>query len=119
MYHKEAKEQAEANEGHIRVAWPGRGLRSLIAEMVPSGDYNDFVCTPHGFCVKFLRQGIYRRCILSPGQGGRPGHRQAAHGRDGHHAQGEDRERGPRQGRIPFRGAVHERHHPAGQGRLS
>ena len=25
-----------------------------------SGDYNDFVCTIHGFCVKFLRQEIHR-----------------------------------------------------------
>ena len=35
-------------------------MRSRIAGMVHSGDYNDFVCTIHGFCVKFLRQEIYR-----------------------------------------------------------
>ena len=35
-------------------------MRNRIAEMVQSGDYNDFVCTLHGFCVKFLRQEIYR-----------------------------------------------------------
>ena len=35
-------------------------MRHRIAEMVQSGDYNDFVCTLHGFCVKFLRKEIYR-----------------------------------------------------------
>ena len=35
-------------------------MRSRISEMVQSGDYNDFVCTLHGFCVKFLRREIYR-----------------------------------------------------------
>jgi DNA helicase-2/ATP-dependent DNA helicase PcrA len=35
-------------------------MRARISEMVQSGDYNDFVCTLHGFCVKFLRQEIYR-----------------------------------------------------------
>lgn len=35
-------------------------MRSRIAGMVHSGDYNDFVCTIHGFCVKFLRKEIYR-----------------------------------------------------------
>ena len=35
-------------------------MRSRIAAMVHSGDYNDFVCTLHGFCVKFLRKEIYR-----------------------------------------------------------
>lgn len=35
-------------------------MRSRIALMVHSGDYNDFVCTLHGFCVKFLRKEIYR-----------------------------------------------------------
>ena len=35
-------------------------MRSRISEMVQSGDYNDFVCTLHGFCVKFLRKEIYR-----------------------------------------------------------
>ncbi len=35
-------------------------MRKRISEMVQSGDYNDFVCTLHGFCVKFLRQEIYR-----------------------------------------------------------
>ena len=35
-------------------------MRQRISGMVQSGDYNDFVCTLHGFCVKFLRQEIYR-----------------------------------------------------------
>ncbi len=35
-------------------------MRQRIATMVRSGDYNDFVCTLHGFCVKFLRKEIYR-----------------------------------------------------------
>ena len=35
-------------------------MRSRIATMVHSGDYNDFTCTIHGFCVKFLRKEIYR-----------------------------------------------------------
>ena len=35
-------------------------MRSRISEMVQSGDYNDFVCTLHGFRVKFLRKEIYR-----------------------------------------------------------
>ncbi|MBR1574255.1 MAG: UvrD-helicase domain-containing protein [Bacteroidales bacterium] len=35
-------------------------MRQRIAAMVHSGDYNDFVCTIHGFCVKFLRKEIYR-----------------------------------------------------------
>ena len=35
-------------------------MRSRIAGMVHSGDYNDFVCTIHGFFVKFLRKEIYR-----------------------------------------------------------
>lgn len=35
-------------------------MRSRISRLVNRGDYNDFVCTLHGFCVKFLRQEIYR-----------------------------------------------------------
>ena len=35
-------------------------MRQRIATMVHSGDYNDFVCTIDGFCVKFLRKEIYR-----------------------------------------------------------
>jgi len=35
-------------------------MRQRISMMVQSGDYNDFVCTIHGFCVKFLRKEIYR-----------------------------------------------------------
>jgi len=35
-------------------------MRARISEMVQSGYYNDFVSTIHGFCVKFLRQEIYR-----------------------------------------------------------
>ena len=35
-------------------------MRQRIATMVHSGDYNDFVCTIDGFCVKFLRKEIHR-----------------------------------------------------------
>ncbi len=35
-------------------------MRQRIHRLVPSGDYNDLVCTIHGFCVKFLRQEIHR-----------------------------------------------------------
>ncbi len=35
-------------------------MRQRIATMVHSGDYNDFVCTIDGFCVKFLRREIHR-----------------------------------------------------------
>lgn len=35
-------------------------MRQRIHKMVPNGNYNDFVCTIHGFCVKFLRQEIHR-----------------------------------------------------------
>lgn len=35
-------------------------MRQRISKLVASGDYNDFVCTIHGFSVKFLRQEIHR-----------------------------------------------------------
>lgn len=35
-------------------------MRNRIASLVHSGDYNDFVCTIDGFCVKMLRMDIYR-----------------------------------------------------------
>lgn len=35
-------------------------MRQRIGTMVQSGDYNDYVCTIHGFCVKFLRKEIHR-----------------------------------------------------------
>ena len=35
-------------------------MRQRIHQLVAGGDYNDFVCTIHGFCVKFLRQEIHR-----------------------------------------------------------
>ncbi|MBQ6073837.1 MAG: UvrD-helicase domain-containing protein [Bacteroidales bacterium] len=35
-------------------------MRSRIAGMVPKGSVNDFVCTIHSFCVKFLREEIHR-----------------------------------------------------------
>lgn len=35
-------------------------MRQRIGKLVNSGDYNDFVCTIHGFCVKFLRHEIHR-----------------------------------------------------------
>lgn len=35
-------------------------MRGRISKLVNRGDYNDFVCTIHGFCVKLLRKEIYR-----------------------------------------------------------
>lgn len=35
-------------------------MRRRIARMVPRGAVNDFICTIHGFCAKFLRTEIYR-----------------------------------------------------------
>lgn len=35
-------------------------MRSRIAKLVSVGHVNDFVCTVHGFCVKFLREEIHR-----------------------------------------------------------
>ena len=35
-------------------------MRQRIHRLVGSGDYNDLICTIHGFCVKFLRQEIHR-----------------------------------------------------------
>ena len=35
-------------------------MKNRIAKMVHRGHVNDFVCTIHGFCVKVLRQEIYR-----------------------------------------------------------
>lgn len=35
-------------------------MRQRIHKLVNNGDYNDLVCTIHGFCVKFLRQEIHR-----------------------------------------------------------
>ena len=35
-------------------------MKSRIGQLVPPGYTNDFVCTIHGFCVKFLRKEIYR-----------------------------------------------------------
>lgn len=37
-----------------------REMTLRISRMVSRGNYNDFVCTLHGFCVKFLRQEIHR-----------------------------------------------------------
>lgn len=37
-----------------------REMKSRIATMVPAGMNNDFICTIHGFCVKFLREEIFR-----------------------------------------------------------
>lgn len=34
-------------------------MKKRIATMVSQGNVNDFVCTIHGFCVKFLRKEIY------------------------------------------------------------
>ena len=35
-------------------------MRNRIATLVHRGNVNDFVCTIHGFCVKFLRREIHR-----------------------------------------------------------
>lgn len=35
-------------------------MKRRIASMVDGGSVNDFVCTIHSFCVKFLRSEIYR-----------------------------------------------------------
>lgn len=35
-------------------------MKSRIARMVDRGSVNDFICTIHSFCVKFLRREIYR-----------------------------------------------------------
>ena len=35
-------------------------MRSRIATLCPGGVVGDFVTTIHGFCVKFLREEIYR-----------------------------------------------------------
>ena len=35
-------------------------MRARIAGLVSVGNVNDFVCTIHGFCVKFLREEIFR-----------------------------------------------------------
>lgn len=37
-----------------------REMTLRISRMVARGNYNDFVCTLHGFCVKFLRQEVHR-----------------------------------------------------------
>ena len=34
-------------------------MTQRIAKLVDKGNYSDFVCTIHGFCVKFLRAEIY------------------------------------------------------------
>lgn len=35
-------------------------MKHRISTMVERGNVNDFICTIHGFCVKFLRKEIYR-----------------------------------------------------------
>jgi len=35
-------------------------MKNRIARMVDRGSVNDFICTIHSFCVKFLRREIYR-----------------------------------------------------------
>lgn len=35
-------------------------MKSRILQLVPPGYTNDFVCTIHGFCVRFLREEIFR-----------------------------------------------------------
>lgn len=35
-------------------------MKGRIAKLVPQGSVGDFICTIHGFCVKFLREEIHR-----------------------------------------------------------
>lgn len=35
-------------------------MKGRISQLVPPGYTNDFVCTVHGFCVRFLREEIHR-----------------------------------------------------------
>lgn len=35
-------------------------MKRRISTMVDRGSVNDFICTIHSFCVKFLRREIYR-----------------------------------------------------------
>ena len=35
-------------------------MKRRISKLVHRGNVNDFVCTIHGFCVKFLREEIFR-----------------------------------------------------------
>lgn len=35
-------------------------MKNRISNLVPNYKVNDYICTIHGFCVKFLRQEIYR-----------------------------------------------------------
>lgn len=37
-----------------------REMKTRISKMVDRGSVNDFICTIHSFCVKFLRREIYR-----------------------------------------------------------
>lgn len=37
-----------------------REMKTRIASLVPPGTTNDFVCTIHSFCLKFLREEIFR-----------------------------------------------------------
>lgn len=37
-----------------------REMKTRISSMVPAEYVNDFICTIHGFCVKFLREEIHR-----------------------------------------------------------
>lgn len=37
-----------------------REMKTRISTLVPAGKDNDFICTIHGFCVKFLREEIHR-----------------------------------------------------------
>ena len=35
-------------------------MRSRITQLISAEHVNDYVCTIHGFCVKFLREEIFR-----------------------------------------------------------
>ena len=70
-------------------------MRSRIAAMVHSGDYNDFVCTLHGFCVKGNLPHRLSQILHRTGRGRQQSHCQAGHGRAWAQAHGKDGEAVP------------------------
>ena len=46
--------------GFVQGAEAAQEMKNRISKMVHVGNVNDFVCTIHGFCVKFLREEIFR-----------------------------------------------------------
>lgn len=41
-------------------------MRRRISRMTDRGNVNDFICTIHGFCAKFLRTEIYASASRKP-----------------------------------------------------